>query len=916
MDITARKVLRYTLLPGIVPRARSLVREGFGFIPYAMACVFETTRLLPRRHPYTNPVNIGKFGLRHVLAQAALNLRMEIRHLDQILIYGLMLLGTVLLLIQFAAIGVSGFVQVANAFTPSNPGTIQPLPTSFPGYFLSPNPTDDISFMVLDRLFGVPGMFGSCVAQNIPCIKTTNPSDGVFPSTFHLAFREALSFYSYGLLLVAAIILAYYVVTIASETVLSGTPFGKRFNHIWAPLRLILAFGLLVPMSNNLNAAQYITLYAAKWGSGLGTNGWNFFLGALTTDTLMGSPNGLIAKPQYPKATDILQLMSTAVACKEAYKVMYNIPIDAYFVRKDGAPLIGSSGTVSPYNEKMGDLISALSGGPIYYDLQRWSNLGDLTVVFGHYDDTNPDQYKEYRGRVRPYCGEVALESKRVIDPGGGTFYDGADELAYGYLIYFVWFPWTGGGGAGTITFRDIAEGVARRTLPLQKDLTATEPTKTDIQTLLGWFNSTTVALVDTAYSSMVTKTDWTNTATIYGWAGAAIWFNKIAEFNGVFTDSVFNLPSVVKYPELQEYVQKEKAKVDSLVTGETRFEPISRVGQEISELRLMNDRDKAILMALNKTYALWLEDPETKPVEQKNTFVDAINALMRHTGIWNFRDNETISPLAALTGLGRTMLINSIVSFGSGSAIGVFGMLSGTGLSGKIMDGLSGFIMTVAFVGLAVGIMLYYVVPFLPFIYFFFALVAWAKTIVEAMVGVPLWALAHLRYDGEGFPTRQSLYGYYLLLDIFLRPILCVFGLVGSVIIFYAMVRTLNGIFDLVLSNLSGFNMVEAVKSPPPPGTVGSIEYARDAADKLFFTVIYAVIVYMIGMSSFKLIDQVPNNILRWMGGGARSFGDMTQGDHGQELSGNVMSGTKMAGGQIQDVANMATRGKVFTEE
>ncbi|MBI2235316.1 MAG: DotA/TraY family protein [Micavibrio aeruginosavorus] len=916
MEVTARKILGYTLLPGIVPRSRALVSEGFGFIPYAMACVFETTNLLPRRHPYTNPVNIGKFGLRHVLAQAALNLRFQLRHLDQIMIYGLMLIGIVLLLVQFAAIGFSGFVQVAHAFTPSNPGTLQPLPTSFPGYFLSPNPTEDISFMVLDRLFGVPDMFNSCVAQNIPCIKATNPSDGIFPSAFHLAFREALSFYSYGLLIVAAIILAYYVVTIASEMALSGTPFGKRFSHIWAPLRLILAFGLLVPMNHNLNAAQYITLYAAKWGSGLGTNGWNFFLGAITTDTLMGSPDRLISKPQYPKATDILQLMSTAMTCKEAYRVMYNLPIDAYFVRKDGAPMIGSSGTISPYNERMNDLISALAAGPVYYDMQRWSNLGDLSIVFGHYDDTKPDQYKEYRGRVRPYCGEVTLESKRVMDPAGATFYDGADELAYGYLIYFVWVPWSGSGGVGTITFQDIAERISRRTLPLQKDMTVTEPTKTDIQALLDWFNSTAMhALVDTAYTSMITKTDWTNDAIIYGWAGAAIWFNKIAEANGVFTDAVFNLPRVVKYPELQEFVQAEKSKVDGLVTGETRFEPASRVGQEISELRLMNDRDKAILMALNKTYALWLEDPGTKPVEQKNTLADAINALMRHTGIWNFRDNENVSPLAALTGLGRTMLINSIVSFGSGSALGVFGMLSGTGLAGKVMDALSGFVITVAFIGLSVGILLYYVVPFLPFIYFFFAIVAWAKTIVEAMVGIPLWALAHLRYDGEGFPTRQSLYGYFLLLDIFLRPILCVFGLIGSIIVFYAMARTLNGIFDLVISNLSGFNMETAIKSPVPPDTVGSLEYARDAADKLFFTIIYAIIVYMIGMSSFKMIDQVPNNILRWMGGGVRSFGDMTQGDHGEEVAGNVMTGARTTGGQMQEIANMPTRGKIFTE-
>ena len=40
-----------------------------------------------------------------------------------------------------------------------------------------------------------------------------------------------------------------------------------------------------------------------------------------------------------------------------------------------------------------------------------------------------------------------------------------------------------------------------------------------------------------------------------------------------------------------------------------------------------------------------------------------------------------------------------------------------------------------------------------------------------------------------------------------------------------------------------------------------------RGVIDTFFFTIIYAVLCYMIALSSFKLIDQVPNQILRWMG-------------------------------------------------
>ena len=63
---------------------------------------------------------------------------------------------------------------------------------------------------------------------------------------------------------------------------------------------------------------------------------------------------------------------------------------------------------------------------------------------------------------------------------------------------------------------------------------------------------------------------------------------------------------------------------------------------------------------------------------------------------------------------------------------------------------------------------MLFYIIPFMPFIYFFFAVGTWVKAIFEAMVGVPLWALAHIRIDGQGLPGDAAMNGYYLLLEIF----------------------------------------------------------------------------------------------------------------------------------------------------
>ncbi|HEY8190646.1 MAG TPA: DotA/TraY family protein, partial [Micavibrio sp.] len=610
--------------------------------------------------------------------------------------------------------------------------------------------------------------------------------------------------------------------------------------RVWAPLRIVAALGLLIPMGHNLNASQYITLYAAKYGSAFGTNFWNWFLQELGPgNTLLGDPSKLVARPQYPGPTDILQFFATVHTCKVAYKVMYGIDIDAYLVRE---PL-----SVPP-NWQLDAALAAVSGNKPYYQLQEWAGFGDLTVVFGEYDAANPDKHEDFRGKVRPYCGEITLPSVRVADPAGGALMqDGADMVSYSYLIYLIWQPWLGT-ALPTLTFDEMGVNIAMRTLSKKFDPAAfgcpgcngALPTSAQIKDTATWYAGAVKGIIDSGYADMQSMADLSNPTVDYGWAGAAIWYNKLITVNGDFTDAVFNLPLVTKYPGIQQWIQEARASENASVSGESRFEPT--LGDR--DIKFENDADKEILKAMNQTYALWGTDPNTKPEKTNNLIIDSINALFQKSGLFSLRQNETIHPMAGLIALGRSMLTHSVMAFGGGTAIGLIPILGAKGMIGDAASSISSFVLTVAYIGLSIGFVLYYVVPFLPFIYFFFAVATWAKTIFEAMVGVPLWALAHLRYDGErGFPTPQSMVGYFLLIDIFVRPALIVFGLLASGVIFYALVRTLNNVFELVLSNLTGFD--EATAATAAAKTVGSIDFDRGPIDQLTFTIIYTMIVY-----------------------------------------------------------------------
>lgn len=126
------------------------------------------------------------------------------------------------------------------------------------------------------------------------------------------ALRMALGVYSNGLLIVASIILLYHLLVMTSETAHSGVVGGKRTNQIWAPIRLVMAIGLLVPISagTGLNSGQYISLQIIEWGSNLGTYVWHTFL------TYAGTGAGSNPTPHMPDTGSIAREAAKIGACK------------------------------------------------------------------------------------------------------------------------------------------------------------------------------------------------------------------------------------------------------------------------------------------------------------------------------------------------------------------------------------------------------------------------------------------------------------------------------------------------------------------------------------------------------------------------------------------------------------------------
>lgn len=896
MKAGTKQVLSYVLLPQITPRLRRLFGSGFDFMAMMVAQVFAAVGLLPPTHAYMQAANRGRYSTRHVLFEAWRHLSFNIKNIDQIVIYLVILAGLLILLLQIALVlfGVFG-MTAAMALN---------LPAYFDTMFITDNPEDDIAFILLDRVFGIPDLFNSCVAQGIPCFAGTqyNPEsiivDPVFPTPFHYAFHQFLSVYSYGLLVVAAIIILYLVVTVVGETAHTGTPFGKRFNHVWAPLRLVIALGLLIPMETGLNSAQYIVLYAAKFGSGFATNGWNMFLegaGLPGTGTLLGEPQTLVGTPESPPVTSLLQFGTSLAACIRTQNFFHGRTIEAYIINPTGMDATSTRRT--------------LDSVATYDEALEFENYNDIYFVFGEYAEGangNP-LYAKHPGGVAPFCGEIVLQVSDVSDaysPGSHSILNDY----YNLIREILWEDARADGPMwGGLSFGQVGTNAARKLLADYPGHD-TQISLADADELIRVGQEYKQYIDDTIESGVEAQVDapsWTELDN-YGWAGAGLWYNKIAELNGMLVGAAGALPLVRKFPMTMENVKEEREKYDQDAAGPEKYLPRRADGTEINLKDPASFKEAEVLYA---AYKVW-GDKMSPAQPTANALLDAIHAVFGTKGLFNMARNTDIHPLAQLVGVGKSLVESSIRNLGASGMAGIAGGIAnllslhpGAANTAGMASKLAG---KVAMVGMTAGFVLFYLLPFLPFVYYFFAVGMWMKSVVEAMVGTPLWALAHLRIDGDGLPGQSAIAGYYMIFEVFLRPIATVFGLLAAVIIFGSQVKILHEIWPLVVSNVTGFE-TDAAKAPDP-AALGGLDFFRGLIDQFMFTVMYCFVVYMMAMASFKLVDMVPDFIMRWMGAGIQSFGGINK-DEVSKLHSRFVLGMGMAtnslsgiGGSIAD--------------
>jgi len=874
-----KKVANIFVFPGLFGRLKRLF-GGFDYIPFLLAQVYGTFGLLPRSHPYLSDKNIGRYGIVKLISAAANHTPFDRDHIDKVILFGASIASIVIIFL---------FVVATLIYTVATPVWASNI-------FITPNPTTDMAFDLLDQVIGVPGLYD-------PTYTTVTP----FQSGIHAMLR----LYSSALFVFAMIYFLYYIFSLVAETAITGTPFGKRFHKIWAPIRFVLAIGLLVPFgAHGLNSAQYIILYTAKLGSGMATNTWIAFNSTLSQPFGTGAAytgefsrqyyttqdgdiqawdpgpfqsQGLVAIPEMPDIKRLAAAINLIHTCILGYEVYHGKEIEPYLVKSDPNMMLDLS-----------------SGNIPYTDALDFTEGNDMVIKFGEY---NEQEHQEEPGYVFPYCGSItvpALQSDFMnISEIRELFYDLIARGAFSPSSPDIYLParfyaerMIGLYAQGTETpiddcrsdtngndFPDAGytgEYTAIGVCDYKPNLMHKSFYASELQRhfdMRAYPEMRALLRADRLFEMPVEIEE-------LGWAGAGIWYNRITEMNGDVFQALQAVPFSGEPPVLMADVIKDRTMLNQITpAGEFALRVQGR-----GVVNFNNAKDREFASVMTRAYQDWQTERDAQESQVDaghHPFVRAIAFVFGATPILTIRENSGVHPFAKLAAIGKGLIENSIKALMYAMALSAgagFFEVGGAGV-GALFQGGSGFFIAIATAAMTSGFLLHYIVPFMPFLYFFFAVGGWIKTMFEALVGAPLWALAHMQLEGDSLVPKQAQSGYFLALEVFVRPMLILFGLLASSTIFAAQAAVLNSIFDLVTANLSGFG--------PSTGRTGmmDIEYYRRIVDQAFFTVMYVIIIYLMATSSFKLVDSIPNNLLRWISGGVKSFGDMAK-DPAEQLT------------------------------
>lgn len=723
-------------------------------------------------------------------------------------------------------------------------------------------PTSDLSMSYLATIFGVV--------------------DGVLHGTGSQILGTMFGAFNSIILVMASTVLSYVLFTSILNTSHEGEFLGKKWSSIWVPLRTVMGVGLLLPKATGYSFIQIMVMWVVVQGVGAADEVWNVALNYMNRNgTIVEPVQSLAPNPSSGQANNTFLINKAGNVLKsEACMISVQNALTRQLSQNSGTTPVKVPNFMNSLTVTGKGPGGTNTGLPIDYS----KDIGGYITFPGKQGLVNT-AYQKYIG----ICGNLSWnfigksDNGQVYNPAELTANDSASIAARQM----------------TLDLGPQAKYIADKLVPPNPK----EPVQ-QVDLKLGDSLFSPNGLVDTGddyfsivkpalrslnddankqYKKFITKAKDT------GWILAGSYYYNMARLEQNIKKNT-GLLAIKDKLNTSFFPTYDKGSFNDFSEGNVKVNLKNNL--PINNNGVIDQYINAEIARAGMNNNPGPEANPSFPANKANVPVigSLVNGLMNiiFPQVYDFEktlsyniNKQDMDPIFALVSVG-----NGLVSMVEKVWIGILGAaIALGGISGvvsfffpgpAIVAGLVASIIVSIFMplitvwmitNLVLGSILSYYVPLIPFFLFTFGAITWFAVVLEAVLAAPLVALGITHPEGHDFlgKAEQSV---MLLASVFLRPMLMVFGLIFGIILTYVAVSVFNRGFAIAVQFLTEYN-----------GDLFSIIY------QLAMMAIYTAAILAIVNRCFAMIYEVPNKVLRWIGGPQESGHEesMLQGIRGQ---------------------------------
>lgn len=730
-------------------------------------------------------------------------------------------------------------------------------------------PETDYSIAYLSQIFGTVG--------------------NVLQGTSGQILGNIFSVFNKGVLIVAALWLVYTGITTVIRASVEGSFMGQNKNVPWIMVRIALGFSLIIPSSTTgYSLLQDLFMKVVIQGVGLADQTWNAALDYIQL-------GGALYIPPNTMATDP-KLVSAALASS-------------------------TGGGSAPFTQIFQDEVCMIES-------KKWKEEQDKELNANAQDTTNYTA----SSTVPPYTA-VYDETDGVIKFPG--VFSSSDNACGQATRYYQPAP------TGQVSSMKAYDVAAMPGLQMKKNYQSVTSISADQQAAMKAYSwsalKQAVLSLMPAAQQYVNLEMWNqqNEISLYSepiQANAKTVFSALLGYVNLMTPYQRIVAGAANSASLS-FISQAKAQgwvmaggfywsVEQANSGSTAMDISNLMPTVTGHSGKANSAQDLILssakkLLTNDIYVGWINSYWTKYIGAQQ------NSAENHSlpfGLSTMFDTSKYNPMVALMQTGKSLL-QGVVGTWLGAMVLSLGLALGAGICTSTspfgvvfkaaLSWVKSIVMLITTALLVPGAILSYYLPLYPFALYTFAAVGWILMVIEGMAAAPLVCMGLTHPEGHDFlgKAEQAL---MLFLGIFVRPALMVIGLIAAMLVsFIAFHLLISGVGtvlgDLMGTSASALSVGGAPNAGEIAGAAAGIVFGVPAAivpalaNPLLYLISMTLMMTVFGMismelveQSYKLIYQLPNKILTWIGGpqAGEEYGQMAG-----SIRGAVSSGASQAG-------------------